>query len=185
MFAEKDLSVMNEAADALAADGTICTFATSKKGVDERSRDVNVTNFTLQHKGSVMLDGTEIILNHGNRYGLLGRNGCGKSTLLKAIGARAIPIPSGIDIFHLKEEIEPSSTISAIDAVMSVDEERERLEKETENLNNALSALADDDDNGDSEMTIEEQQEQLMELLNYAYERLDALDASTAETRAR
>ncbi len=186
LFAEKDLSVMNEAADALAAEGTICTFASSKKGVDERSRDVNVTNFTLQHKGTVMLDGTDIILNHGNRYGLMGRNGCGKSTLLKAIGARAIPIPSGIDIFHLKEEIEPSSTISAIEAVMSVDEERARLEKEADNLNNALSALGEDyDDNEENELTMEEQQEQIMELLNYVYDRLDALDASTAETRAR
>lgn len=65
----------NEAAEALAAEGTICTFSTSRKGVDARSRDVNVQNFTLQHKGNVMLDGTSIVLNHGNRYGLIGRNG--------------------------------------------------------------------------------------------------------------
>ena len=67
-----------EQADKLTADGTICTFATSRKGVDARSRDINVQNFTLQHKGAVMLDETEILLNHGNRYGLIGRNGCGK-----------------------------------------------------------------------------------------------------------
>ena len=65
----------NEAAEQLAAEGTICTFAASRKGVDARSRDVNVQNFTLQHKGTVMLDGTSIVLNHGNRYGLIGRNG--------------------------------------------------------------------------------------------------------------
>jgi ATP-binding cassette subfamily F protein 2 len=74
----KDLSISNEAADALASEGTICTFASSKTGVDARSRDINVADFTLQHKGMVMLDNTEIVLNHGNRYGLLGRNGCGK-----------------------------------------------------------------------------------------------------------
>lgn len=68
----------HEQADKLAADGTICTFATSRKGVDARSRDINVQNFTLLHKGAVMLDETEIVLNHGNRYGLIGRNGCGK-----------------------------------------------------------------------------------------------------------
>ena len=54
-------------ADALASNGTICTFSTSRKGVDARARDINVTNFTLQHKGAVMLDETEIVLNHGNR----------------------------------------------------------------------------------------------------------------------
>jgi len=76
--ATKDLSVSNDLADALASDGTICTFSSSKKGLDARSRDINVQDFTLQHKGMVMLDHTEIVLNHGNRYGLLGRNGCGK-----------------------------------------------------------------------------------------------------------
>ena len=36
-----------EQADALAQAGTICTFSASKKGVDARSRDINVQNFTL------------------------------------------------------------------------------------------------------------------------------------------
>ena len=120
----------NPLAEQLASEGTICTFAASRKGVDARSRDVNVQNFTLQHRGNVMLDGTAVVLNHGNRYGLIGRNGCGKSTLMKALGARAVPIPAGIDTFHLKEEIEPSDTVTALEAVMSVDEERARLEGE-------------------------------------------------------
>mmetsp|Transcript_4908 Transcript_4908/g.7462 ORF Transcript_4908/g.7462 Transcript_4908/m.7462 type:complete len:816 (+) Transcript_4908:83-2530(+) len=185
--ATKDLSVSNDLADALASDGTICTFSSSKKGLDARSRDINVQDFTLQHKGMVMLDHTEIVLNHGNRYGLLGRNGCGKSTLMKALGARAVPIPGGIDVFHLKEEIEASDTITALEAVMSVDEERERLESEAEKLNDALSALSltEGDAETDEDTTLEEQQEKLMELLNYVYDRLEDLDAATAETRAR
>ncbi|GMH90441.1 hypothetical protein TL16_g11770 [Triparma laevis f. inornata] len=115
-------------ADLLAENGTVCTYAQSKGGVDSRSKDINVQNFTMLHKGAVMLDECEIVLNYGNRYGLIGSNGSGKSTLLEAIGARAVPIPDGIDIFHLKEEIEPSD-ITAFEAVMSVDEERARLEK--------------------------------------------------------
>lgn len=180
----------HETADELAAAGTICTFAASKKGVDARSRDINVQNFTLQHMGAVMLDETEIVLNHGNRYGLIGRNGCGKSTLLKALGARAVPIPRGIDIFFLDEEVEPSDTVSALDAVMAVDEQRLRLEKQAEELNQLLSALAEGEGlqkpaDGEDEKTPEEQQEDVMEALNSVYERLDALDAATAEVRAR
>jgi ATP-binding cassette subfamily F protein 2 len=72
-------------ADKLAGEGTICTFASSRKGVDARSRDINVQNFTLQHKGSVLLDETEIVLNHGNRYGLIGRNGCGKVRFVRFV----------------------------------------------------------------------------------------------------
>ena len=63
----EDDGIDHEKADALASAGTICTFAASRKGVDARARDINVTNFTLQHLGSVMLDETEIVLNHGNR----------------------------------------------------------------------------------------------------------------------
>ena len=78
-----ELGVDNAAADALASEGTICTFATSRKGVDQRSRDINIQNFTLQHKGMVMLDQSEIVLNHGNRYGLIGRNGTYRNISLR------------------------------------------------------------------------------------------------------
>ena len=86
----------NPAAEQLAAEGTICTYATSRKGVDARSRDVNVQNFTLQHKGTVMLDGTAVVLNHGNRYGLIGRNGCklSSSSLIVFIIIRYLSILS-------------------------------------------------------------------------------------------
>lgn len=183
-----DDGIDHEHADALAAEGTICTFSSSRKGVDSRSRDINVQNFTLQHRGAVLLDESEVVLNHGNRYGLVGRNGCGKSTFMKALGARAVPIPRGIDIFFLKEEIEPSDTTTALDAVMSVDEERLRLENQAEDLNQALTELAEDttgEPNQETGKTAEEQQEEVMDALNMVYARLDALDASTAEVRAR
>jgi len=51
---------------------------------------------------------------------------------MKALGARDVPIPNGIDTFRLKEEIEQPDTITALEAVMSVDEERNRLENEAE-----------------------------------------------------
>ena len=167
------------AADLLAErDGTICTYAQSKGGVDNRSKDINVQNFTMLHKGSVMLDESEIVLNCGNRYGLLGANGSGKSTLLNAIGARAIPIPDGIDLFHLKEEVD-ATDMSALEAVMSVDAERAKLEKDAEELNELVGTITDDDP--DSEL----KQEKIMDLLNMVYERLDEMDAETAEVRAR
>lgn len=184
---QADDGLNHEQADLLASEGTICTFATSRKGVDARSRDIKVSNFTLQHKGSVMLDETEVLLNHGNRYGLIGRNGCGKSTLMKALGARAIPIPKSIDIFFLKEEIEPSDTVTALEAVMSVDEERLRLEEQAEELNKFLTNISEKPEDYEEEdgKTADEIQEDVMDTLNSVYERLDGLDAATAEVRAR
>jgi ATP-binding cassette subfamily F protein 2 len=193
VISAEDDGMDHEAADALAAEGTICTFAKSRKGVDARSRDINVKNFTLQHIGAILLDESEIVLNHGNRYGLIGRNGCGKSTLLRALGARAVPVPRGIDIFYLSEEIEPSATVTAIDAVMAVDEQRAGLEQQVEDLNHVLTELADKISSGatppaSSEgetKSYEEQQDDVMDALNFMYERLDLLDAATAEVRAR
>lgn len=67
------------------------------------------------------------------RYGLLGLNGCGKSTLLTSIGMREVPIPEHMDIYHLTREID-ATDLTALEAVMNVDEERLELEKEVERL---------------------------------------------------
>lgn len=41
-----DDGIDHAASDVLAAEGTICTFSSSRKGVDARSRDINVQNFS-------------------------------------------------------------------------------------------------------------------------------------------
>jgi len=112
----------------------------------------------------------------------------GKTTLMKVLGAHAVPIPDCIDSFHLREEVDASDSVTALDAVMSVDEERQKLELEAKNLDALLSTLSDESlnevDLGDG-LTKEEQQVKVINLLNDIYERLDALDADTAEKRAR
>ena len=109
---------------------------------------------------------------------------------MKALGARALPIPNSIDIFFLKEEIEPSDTVTAFEAVMSVDDERLKLEARAEELNNLMAAVVDDPDKFtvvrmEAGKSVEEIQEDIMDALNSVYERLDDLDADTAEVRAR
>jgi ATP-binding cassette subfamily F protein 2 len=138
MNSKKDDGIDHEATELLASEGTVVTYALNRKGVDARARDINVENVTLQHFGGILLDETNVVLNHGNRYGLIGLNGSGKSTFLKALGSRALPIPNSIDIFFLKEEIEPSDTVTALEAVMSVDDERLKLEARAEELNNLM-----------------------------------------------
>ncbi|KAD5508687.1 hypothetical protein R6Q59_030689 [Mikania micrantha] len=127
------------------------------------SRDIRIESLSLTFHGHDLLVDTELELNYGRRYGLLGLNGCGKSTLLTSIGMRELPIPEHMDIFHLTREIE-ASDMSSLEAVMNCDEERLKLEAEAERL-------AGQDDGGG-------------ETLERIYERLDAMDASTAEKRA-
>jgi len=64
---EKDDFGVVTAADLLAEAGTICTFSQTSKGTDDRSKDINVANFTMLHKGTVFLDECDITLNYGNR----------------------------------------------------------------------------------------------------------------------
>ncbi|KAL6342021.1 hypothetical protein AAG906_038267 [Vitis piasezkii] len=127
------------------------------------SRDIRIESLSVTFHGHDLIVDTELELNYGRRYGLLGLNGCGKSTLLTAIGCRELPIPEHMDIHHLTREIE-ASDMSALEAVISCDEERLKLEKEAE-------VLAAQDDGGG-------------EALDRVYERLEAMDASTAEKRA-
>ncbi|XP_031112474.1 ABC transporter F family member 1 [Ipomoea triloba] len=127
------------------------------------SRDIRIESLSLTFHGHDLIVDSELELNYGRRYGLLGLNGCGKSTLLTSIGCRELPIPEHMDIYHLSREIE-ASDMSSLQAVISCDEERLRLEKEVE-------ALAGQEDGGG-------------EQLDRIYERLEAMDASTAEKRA-
>ncbi|XP_061359428.1 ABC transporter F family member 1 isoform X2 [Gastrolobium bilobum] len=124
---------------------------------------LEIESLSVTFHGHDLIVDSELELNYGRRYGLLGLNGCGKSTLLTAIGCRELPIPDHMDIYHLSREIE-ASDMSALEAVVSCDEERLRLEKEVE-------ALAAQDDGGGQS-------------LDLIYERLEALDAATAEKRA-
>nr|KYP68574.1 ABC transporter F family member 1 [Cajanus cajan] len=125
--------------------------------------EYSIESLSVTFHGHDLIVDSELELNYGRRYGLLGLNGCGKSTLLTAIGCRELPIPDHMDIYHLSREIE-ASDMSALEAVISCDEERLQLEKEAEEL------AAQDDGGGES--------------LERIYERLDALDAATAEKRA-
>ena len=158
--------------DLLLREGISVTFAQDSDKIMHRNvRDISVSNLSLLYHGVPLLEDTEFTLNYGNRYGFIGRNGCGKSVFVRVVAARCFPIPDGIDIFHLKEEIE-ATDMTAKEAVMSVDTERNTLEKEAEALNDKM---LDDEAEGHDE---------LMERLTQVYERLDELDATTAETRA-
>lgn len=160
-------------ADKLRNEGIVVTFALNNKKVHPNVRDITVSNLTLLFHGAPLIEEAELTLNYGNRYGLIGRNGCGKSTFLKTIGARCFPIPDGIDIFHLSEEIE-ASEMTAKEAVMSVDIERANLENEAELLSDKITTLEEGS----------EEAEYAMDRLNQVYERLEELDSATAEARA-
>lgn len=52
---------------------------------------------------------------------------------MQALSLRELPIPDHFDIFHLTNEIEPT-TKTALECVMEVNQEKARLEKEADSL---------------------------------------------------
>uniref|UniRef100_A0A7S3JZW6 ABC transporter domain-containing protein n=1 Tax=Aureoumbra lagunensis TaxID=44058 RepID=A0A7S3JZW6_9STRA len=150
----------------------IATYAASAKAIDPHSRDIQVRDVTISFHGANLIENTDFVLNYGNRYGFIGPNGSGKSTIMKAIAARAIPIQDSIDLYFLSHEY-PATDTPALKAVYEVDEERAQLEADAEKVNEIIAETED-----------EETQTKLSDHLNLLYERLDELDATTAEARA-
>jgi ATP-binding cassette subfamily F protein 2 len=152
---------------------------------DPKGRDVKIDAYTLSFHCRLLVEGAEISLNYGQRYGLLGDNGSGKvcsdrrwsslfdcdnrltyrqSTFLQSIAEQDIALPSHIDIYLVRGEADPSD-VNALDFIVaSAKAKVARLEARIEEI-----SMADNVD----ELA-----------LDAAYEELDEMDPSTFEAKA-
>ena len=73
-------------------------------------------------------ENADLLINDGQKYGLLGPNGHGKTTLLKMMACGELKIPPGIDMLMVEQECAADDT-KAIDAVLSADKQRTKLLK--------------------------------------------------------
>ena len=51
---------------------------------DPKGRDIKIDSYTLSFHGRLLIEGAEVSLNYGQRYGLLGENGSGKVRFLSS-----------------------------------------------------------------------------------------------------
>ncbi|SCU86534.1 LAMI_0D02520g1_1 [Lachancea mirantina] len=130
----------------------------------ETSRDVKLSSVSLLFHGKVLIQDSQLELNYGRHYGLLGENGCGKSTFLKSLATREYPIPEMIDVYLLDEPAEPSEYSALEYVVREAQNELKRLEDLVE------KTILDEGPESD--------------VLEGLYERMDSLDPSTFESRA-
>uniref|UniRef100_A0A3B4YQ57 ATP-binding cassette sub-family F member 3 n=1 Tax=Seriola lalandi dorsalis TaxID=1841481 RepID=A0A3B4YQ57_SERLL len=114
--------------------------ASSKKDnrVDQsgknRSYDIRIENFDVSFGERCLLQGAELSLASGRRYGLIGRNGLGKTTLLKMLASRNLRVPAHISILHVEQEVAGDET-AALQSVLQSDTLREDLLDEEKRLN--------------------------------------------------
>ncbi|XP_069566598.1 ATP-binding cassette sub-family F member 3 [Brachyistius frenatus] len=99
-----------------------------------RSYDIRIENFDVSFGERCLLQGAELSLATGRRYGLIGRNGLGKTTLLKMLASRNLRVPAHISILHVEQEVAGDET-GALQSVLQSDTQREELLDEDRRLN--------------------------------------------------
>ncbi|XP_078023557.1 ATP-binding cassette sub-family F member 3 [Epinephelus lanceolatus] len=104
-----------------------------------RSYDIRIENFDVSFGERCLLQGAELSLATGRRYGLIGRNGLGKTTLLKMLASRNLRIPAHISILHVEQEVEGDDT-AALQSVLQSDTLREELLTEERTLNARIAS---------------------------------------------
>ncbi|XP_068329230.1 ABC transporter F family member 4-like [Pyrus communis] len=139
---------------------------------DANVKDITVENFSVSARGKELLKNASVKITHGKRYGLVGPNGMGKSTLLKLLAWRKIPVPKNIDVLLVEQEVVGDDR-TALEAVVSANEELLKIRKEVADLQN--SASADEKDSFDDDAG-----EKLSEL----YEKLQLMGSDSAEAQA-
>ena len=99
----------------------------------------------------------------------------GKSTLLKILGWRKIPVPKNIDVLLVEQEIVGDDR-TALEAVVSANEELIKLREEAASLQNAAASVGENEDDADGENVVEK--------LSELYERLQVMGSDVAEAQA-
>ncbi|XP_072318107.1 ATP-binding cassette sub-family F member 3 [Eucyclogobius newberryi] len=134
-----------------------------------RSYDIRIENFDVSFGERVLLQGADLSLSSGRRFGLIGRNGLGKTTLLKMLACRSLRVPAHISILHVEQEVEGDNTL-ALDSVLQSDTVREELLRDEKALNARINAGAAD---GTESVRLSE-----------IYAKLEEIEADKAPARA-
>ncbi|XP_062008946.1 ABC transporter F family member 4-like [Rosa rugosa] len=142
---------------------------------DANIKDISIDSFSVAARGKELLKNTSVKISHGKRYGLIGPNGMGKSTLLKLLAWRKIPVPKNIDVLLVEQEVVGDDR-SALEAVVSANEELVKLREEVAALQNSDSApRGEEEDSHDDDAG-----EKLAEL----YDQLQLMGSDAAEAQA-
>ncbi|XP_020291422.1 ATP-binding cassette sub-family F member 3 isoform X1 [Pseudomyrmex gracilis] len=107
------------------------------KGGMNKTQDIRIENFDVAYGDRVLLQGADLTLAFGRRYGLIGRNGLGKTTLLRMISSKQLRIPSHVRVLHVEQEVAGNDT-SALESVLECDQERSALLSQEARLQAAI-----------------------------------------------
>ncbi|KAG6389703.1 hypothetical protein SASPL_151176 [Salvia splendens] len=157
--------------------GSRASVLDGENDADANVKDITVENFSVAARGKELLKNTSVKISHGKRYGLVGPNGMGKSTLLKLLAWRKIPVPKNIDVLLVEQEVVGDDR-TALEAVVSANEELVKLREEVATLQDASTMSTGDSEEDDDEGN------DVGEKLSELYEKLQLMGSDAAEAQA-
>ncbi|KZV58722.1 ATP-dependent transporter [Dorcoceras hygrometricum] len=156
--------------------GSRASVLDGEDDADANVKDITIDNFSVAARGKELLKNASVKISHGKRYGLVGPNGKGKSTLLKLLAWRKIPVPKNIDVLLVEQEVVGDDK-TALEAVVSANEELIKIRQEVASLNESTASTGE---NEDDEFDGADVGEKLAEL----YEKLQLMGSDAAEAQA-
>lgn len=101
--------------------------ATAPNAISAHSQDIHLTNITISNGGKELIQDSNVVLAHGRKYGLVGRNGTGKTTFLRALAKRQVEgLATHVQVLHVSQEARGDDT-PVLQAVLECDVERTEL----------------------------------------------------------
>ncbi|MEZ4591504.1 MAG: ABC-F family ATP-binding cassette domain-containing protein [Chloroflexota bacterium] len=107
---------------------------------------VRLDNLTHHYSDRILFDSVNLLINEGDRIGLIGRNGSGKTTLLRLIAglespaAGDITVWGGVRIQYLPQEPELPLETTVLDYIFQGDAPQLQLLRQYESTSEALQA---------------------------------------------
>ncbi|CAH8460992.1 unnamed protein product [Schistosoma turkestanicum] len=139
--------------------------------------DIRLENFDIAYGSRVLLQGANLSLTYGKRYGLVGRNGFGKTTLLRSLAKGDLHLPPGVRVLHVEQEVVGDST-PALESVLQADVERHTLLIELSRLQAEMKK------NSGSDLSLSSSTSTIESRVAEIYSRLNAIEADKAPARA-
>ncbi|MCA9954045.1 MAG: ABC-F family ATP-binding cassette domain-containing protein [Anaerolineales bacterium] len=113
---------------------------------------VRLDNLTHHYSDRVLFDSVNLLINEGDRIGLIGRNGSGKTTLLRLIAGLETPAEGGITVWggvrirYLPQEPDLPLETAVLDYIFQGDAPQLQLLRQYEVISEALQAAPTDPD---------------------------------------
>ncbi len=113
---------------------------------------VRLDNLTHHYSDRILFDSIHLLINEGDRIGLIGRNGSGKTTLLRLIAGLETPAAGGITVWggvriqYLPQEPDLPLETAVLDYIFQGDAPQLQLLRQYETISEALQANPTDPD---------------------------------------